>query len=407
MPNWNHIVREHLAVLRLPPEREIEIVEELALHLEAAYEDALAAGLSEAEAEARVVQGYDWRLLECELSRAERPGAKLAMQPSLELIERKGGMRMESLLQDLRFGARVLLKQPGFTLIAVVTLALGIGANTAIFSMVNGVLLRPLPYPEADRLMSLTERNSQSEPMFIAYPNLLDWREQNTVFEQIAVYRATNFTLTGNGEPERVIGGQVSADFFPALRVSAALGRAFLTEEDKPGGNPVVLLSHGLWRRRFGADPSVIGQSLTLNGRNWQVAGVMPAGFQLPNRVELWTPLGQTLADPDWMNRGNHQGIYGIARLKPGATLTQARSEMEAIAVRLEQQYPATNQGNRVSVVPLLEETVQDVRRALLVLMATVGFVLLIACANITNLLLARACPYRKFHLGDEEPVLR
>src|SRR6266542_3868923 len=210
MPNWNHIVREHLAVLRLPPEREIEIVEELALHLEAAYEDALAAGLSEAEA--RAVRSYDWRLLECELIRAEQPLAARAIQPSLELIERKGGMRMESLLQDLRFGARVLLKQPGFTLIAVVTLALGIGANTAIFSMVNGVLLRPLPYPEADRLMSLTERNSQSERMFIAYPNLLDWREQNAVFEQIAVYRVTNFTLTGNGEPERVIGGQVSAD---------------------------------------------------------------------------------------------------------------------------------------------------------------------------------------------------
>jgi len=353
----------------------------------------------------------DWRQeWEAELRYRERLLAewdRLDWRNKLELLRRSASAFWDALwlqperwedemIQDLRFGLRMLLKSKGFTAVAVLTLALGIGANAAIFSVVNAVLLRPLPYPESDRLVSLTELSPQSERNFITYPNLLDWRAQNHVFEQIAVFRQMNFTLTGNGEPERVIGGQVSAELFPALRVGAALGRTFLTEEDKPGGNPVALLSHSLWRRRFGADPNLIGQSVMLNGMSCQVAGVMPADFQFPNRVELWTPLGQTLSDPDWMHRGNGQGIYGVARLKPGVTLAQAKAEMETIALRLEQQYPATNQGRRVSVVPLLEETVGEIRRALMVLLGAVGFVLLIACANIANLLLARAATRQK-----------
>src|SRR5262245_1785405 len=360
-------------------QREREFAEELASHLAFHIEDNLRAGMSPEEARRVALIKLGGVTLTQEMRRAQR-----------------GVPMLETLLQDLRFGLRMLRKRPGFTLIVILTLALGIGANTAIFSVVNGVLLRPLPYPEAERVMSLAERSAQIERGFIAWPNLLDWREQNTVFEQIAVYRGTNFMLTATSEPELVIGAQVTADFFAALRVSAALGRTFLPDEDKPGGSPVVVLSHGLWQRRFGGDPNIIGQSLTLNRRSWQVVGVMPAGFQFPNRMELWTPLGLTLSDPDWMHRGNHQGIFGLARLKPNATLTQARAEMETIAVRLEQQYPATNQGQRVSVVPLLEQTVQGVRRALLVLLATVGFVLLIACANIANLLLARAATRQK-----------
>lgn len=302
----------------------------------------------------------------------------------------------DAMIQDLRFGLRVLLKHPGFTLIAVFTLALGIGANTAMFSVVNAVLLRPLPYPESDRLVSMAERSPQLERMFIAYPNLLDWRAQNDVFEQIAAFRRLNFNLVDDGEPERLIGAQVSADLFPALRVRAALGRTFSLEEDKPGSNPVVVLSHGLWSRRFGADSKIVGRSIALNGKSYQVTGVMPAGFQFPRRADLWMSLGQTLSEPGWSERGRGQGLYGIARLKPGVTLPQARSEMETIALRLEQQYPETNQGRRVSLIPLLEETVGEIRPVLLVLQATVGFVLLIACANIALLLLARTAARQK-----------
>src|SRR5262245_55244992 len=190
MPNWNYIVRQHLAVLRLPPEREIEIVEEQALHLEAAYEDALAAGLSEADAEARAVQSYDWRLLECELSRAEQPVAARAWRPPVELIERKGGMRMESFIQDPRFGAGRVFKNPGFTLIAVLTLALGIGANTAIFSVVDATVLRPLPYPESKRLVMLwsTSKTPAGGRFSVCMPDYRAWREQNQVFEGLGAF---------------------------------------------------------------------------------------------------------------------------------------------------------------------------------------------------------------------------
>ncbi|HEY6399869.1 MAG TPA: ABC transporter permease, partial [Blastocatellia bacterium] len=235
MPNWNHIVREHLAALRLPPEREIEIVEELALHLDAAYEAAIAEGLSDVEAEARAIHGYDWRLLECELSRAEQPVAARALQPPLELIERKGGMRMESLLQDLRFGARMLMKQPGFTLIAVLTLALGIGANTAIFSVVNAVLLRPLPYPASGNLVVVCEaapKGNQRNNFSLA--NFIDYRDQQTGFEQMAAYFRRDANMLFSGEPERVQSAVVSANFFELLRVRPMLGRGFLTEEGTP-----------------------------------------------------------------------------------------------------------------------------------------------------------------------------
>jgi putative ABC transport system permease protein len=298
---------------------------------------------------------------------------------------------MQKMWQDLRYGARVLLKNPGITFVVVLALALGIGANTAIFSVVDAVLLRPLPYYESDRLVFLNETSKAMDEISISYPNFTDWRNQNQVFEKIGVYNRSSYNLTGAGEAERIITGQVSADLFAALRVNAVVGRVFNNDEDKPGGTPVVVLSYGLWQRRFGAQASVLNQPLTLNGKSYTVIGVMPEGFQFPSRVEMWVPVGQLSGEASWQQRGNHPGLYGVARLKPGVSFAQAKAEMDNIGANLERQYQDSNAGNGVGTRPLLELFVGDIRRALWVLFAAVAFVLLIACANIANLLLARA----------------
>jgi putative ABC transport system permease protein len=298
---------------------------------------------------------------------------------------------MQTLLQDMRYGARMLLKQPGFTLIALLTLALGVGANTAIFSVINAVLLRPLPYDESERLALYNERSPQMDGMSISWPNYTDWRAQQRVFEEMGVFNRGDYNLTGSGEPERIQTGQVTASLFTTLRVRAALGRVFTADEDMPGGPPVVVLSHGLWQRRFAGDPQILGKTLNFNDRDYTVIGVMPQGFRFPSRVEMWVPVGQLSDQPSWRQRGNHPGLYGVARLKPGVTIEQARADMDNIAAGMEKLYPGSNQGNRLRIMPLLENYVRDVRRALWVLFGAVGFVLLIACANIANLLLARA----------------
>src|SRR5262245_5075919 len=297
---------------------------------------------------------------------------------------------MQTLWHDIRYGVRMLHKKPGFALIAVITLALGIGANTAIFSVIDAVILRALPYQEPDRLVFLSERSRQMERSFVAWPNYQDWRAQNRVFEHLGVYNRDSYNLTGDGEPERLATAQVTADVFAALGVGPALGRVFTSDEDRPAATPVVVLSHGLWQRRFGGDPQILNRTIRLNDRAYTVIGVMPAGFQYPVRAELWVSAGQ-LSGRDWQNRGNHPGLYGVARLKDGVTLQQARADMEAIAVGLEERYPDTNRESRVTVTPLLETIVGEVRGALWVLFAAAGFVLLIGCANVANLLLVRA----------------
>src|SRR5262245_14203526 len=296
---------------------------------------------------------------------------------------------MRTLWQDARYGLRMLLKKPGFTLTAVITLSLGIGATSTIFSFVNGILLRPLPYQDSERLVLLGEIAAKrgNVSMGISPLNFLDWREQNRVFTGVAAYHESGYSFTGSGEPEQLSGANISYNTFEFLGVAPILGRTFTAEEDRPGNDLVVILGHGLWERRFGSKPEVIGRKITLNNRSRTVIGVMPPDFKFPEVADLWVPLA---IETSYWTRNSH-GWDAIARLKPGVTLEQARSDMTAVASRIEEQNPVTNEGVGVILTPLREGLAGDYRKALLILMGVVGLVLLIACVNVANLLLAQA----------------
>jgi putative ABC transport system permease protein len=301
---------------------------------------------------------------------------------------------MQTLLQDLRYGARMLIKQPVITAVAILTLALGIGANSAIFSVVNAVLLRPLPFKEPDKLIKLWETFYPDGFGTVSVPNLKDWREQNTGFTELAAYQVTSLSLQGAEHPERIPTATVSPNFFSVLGVAPQLGRALAEGEDQPGNEHVIVLSDQLWRRNFGADPDIVNKSVMLSGEKYTVVGVMPPGFRFPSRAtEIWAPL--VPSERQRANRGNHW-LFTLGRLKPGVTLEQAWEQMRAIARRLEEQYPGPQSKRSVRLIPLQEETVQFVRPALWTLLGAVGFVLLVACANVANLLLARAAARRR-----------
>ena len=295
---------------------------------------------------------------------------------------------MNSLIQDFRYAVRMLVKKPGLVVVIVLTLALGIGANTAIFSVLDAVLIRPLAYPDPDRLVmiwqnDLTEGDGQTT---VSPPNFLDWRKESESFQSMAFFLPEAFNLTGGVEPERLRGARVSADWFSVLGQSPSRGRGFHPDDDQPGTDPVVVLSHGLWDRRFGSDPGLLGQTLTLGAVPHTVVGIMPPGFAFPRKCELWVPY--ILSEGERNQRGDVY-LQALGRLRKGVTLAVAQAEMDTIAKRLEQAYPETNTHSGVLLVRLHDQMVQRARPALVALLGAAGFVLLVACANVANLLLA------------------
>ena len=298
---------------------------------------------------------------------------------------------MTTLVQDLRYAIRMLLKSSGFAAIAVLTLALGIGANTTLFSIVNGVLLNPLPYPHSGELVAVYEKTSGFNQGPIVYLNFLDWQRDTQTLSSIAAYRNQDYNVTGTAEAERLSGYMISANFFSTLEVQPILGRAFRSDDDQVGAAPVVLLGGGLWRRKFGASPDVIGKSLTLNGKSYTVVGVIPPGFTFYGHDrDVYTPIGQW-NDPSFRDRRISVSAHAIGRLKPAITVAQAKADMDVVARNLAAAFPVANKDAGITLVSMKEDIVGNVQPYLVVLLAAVGFLLLIACANVANLLLARS----------------
>ncbi|HEV2915215.1 MAG TPA: ABC transporter permease [Pyrinomonadaceae bacterium] len=308
---------------------------------------------------------------------------------------------MGTLIQDLRYGVRMLLKSPGFTTVVVLALALGIGANTAIFSVVNAVLLRPLPFENPEQLVMIwaTSRINDQARGPLSAPDASDLIQQSQSLEYLAPYQQSGSSLANGDDTERVYGANVPADIFPLLRAKPAMGRTFTREEDVPGGPSVVVISQGLWQRRFGSDPAIIGKEIKLSNKGYTVIGVMASDFRFPIRSEkpdFWIPLSSSPSYTASKDIRGNRSLRVVARLKPGVTIAQAQSEFQTIARRLEEQYPDTNTGLNFNPMPLHEDIVGGIRPALLVILGAVGFVLLIACANVANLLLARAAARHK-----------
>ena len=383
MPDWARHVRSRLASLRLSPSRENEIVEELSQHLDDRWRELTAGGTPHDEAtrlalaefrEGNLLAQYMAPLRQAQTTAPITPGAP-------------AGHVLTDVWQNVRYGTRTLRKQPAFTVAAVLTLALGIGANTAMFSIVNAVLLQPLPYPDPSRLFVVHPQLKTR----VSAENFLDLQRDAHSFDAFGAYVGTGFTLTDRGEPEFVMGQTISAELLDALDVRPLAGRPFRPDENEGGRDQVMLLSHGLWQRRYAGDPGIVGRTITANGKPYTVVGVMPAAFEFPQgRFELWVPFAFRNNAQGMVNRGTHF-LQVAGRLRGGISVEQAQAELDTIASRLALEYPDVNTGLTMRLTSLLDETVANVRPALLIVLSAVGFVLLIACANVTNLLLARA----------------
>lgn len=380
---WLRLVRARLRGLLRKSNVEREMEDELRFHLRMRAEANVRQGMTREEAEHAALRSFgNWS----RISEACR--------------DIKGGGSVEIFFKDVKFGARMLRKNPGFTVVAVLTLALGIGANTAIFSVVNAVLLRPLQYPNAERIVAIQELNEKGSRVQVTAANFLDWRAQSNSFEQLAAILTRTANLAAGEGAERVDLAMTSVNFFQVFGVQPHLGRFFLPEEEVAGHNAVVVLSYGFWQRQFGGDPSLVGKSVMLDGQSYTVVGIAPAGFQYPDRTEMWIPPYQnvpTLSPQMDIQRARGFGfLSAVGLLKPGVSVEQAHEEMTAITARLRQQYPETNNKRFDRVVSLQTHLVGESSMALLLLLGAVALLLLIACANVANLLLARAASRQK-----------
>ena len=375
--NLSNLLRRWRALIH-KEEMDQELDEEMRFHLDRQIEQNIENGMSHEEARLAALRSFN---------RVD--------QSKEECRDARGVSIVENILRDVSFSSRVLLKNYAFTIVVILTLALGIGANTAIFSFANGILLRPLPYAQSDRLTAINETAPKRgiDLMSVSYPNFLDWREQNTVFEGMGTYFGSNrFALSGAGEPISIRGARISYGTLETLRVAPQLGRTFTVNEDRPEEDAVVILGHELWQRNFGGDPNIVGQKIVLSNRPRTVVGVMPPNFRFPEIAELWVPLALTTQT---FTRTDH-GLSAIARLKDGVSVEAAQAEMHNIAARIEQQHPVTNEGLGVKVTSLHKYLTGDYRDGLIILLGIVGCVLLVACVNVANLMLARATARQK-----------
>ncbi len=387
--NWRCYVREHLPPLQVSAERESEIVDELAGQLEATFERARGGGASESEARQRALAEVpDWDSLARTLGRIERPHT----QPPA--IGAGSGGLMTGLLQDLRYALRALRRAPGFAAVAIVTLALGIAATTIVYSIVDGILLRPLPINDADRVMLSRETSPDGSDMSLAWPNYLDWRTRQTSFESLAAWRGLTANLTGIEQPRRLNVRHVTWELLSTLGVTPAHGRDFTPADDQPGVARTAIVSHGFWQRQLGGTAEALGRQIMLDETPATVIGVLPRDFTIAREEDILLPVGTFLEGPVlamYNGRGNHFGFAAIGRLKPGVSVDTARAEIVSIARQLEQEYPNTNSGNGATVRPLFDVLVSDARPMLYVLLGAVLAMLLIACVNLANLMLSRA----------------